>query len=979
MMFSESSDPRLFGLAPGIDFPSALLAGLRDRMQDRPPEAIARVRILLNTRRMARRLKEMLEAGSPGLLPRIGLVTDLDALMPGFDIPPAVPALRRRLELSQLVSALLDRQPDLAPRTALYDLADSLADLMDEMQGEGVTPELIAALDTGDLSGHWERALTFLKLVQRYFGENPEAPDPEARRRRQVAALISSWRDTPPADPIIVAGSTGSRGTTAMLMEAVARLPQGAIVLPGFDFDMPDRVWAAMGSALTAEDHPQFRFRAFCDRIGVGPAEVRPWTDAVPANPARNRLVSLSLRPAPVTDQWMTEGPRLSDLDSATQGITLLEARSMREEALCIALRLRKAAEDGRTAALITPERMLARQVTAALVPWGIVPDDSAGLPLALSPPGRFLRQVGELLGTPLTPEPLLALLKHPLAHTGIDRGPHLRLTRELELYIRRTGMPFPDGAQLNAFAAQSGDDKAAPWAAWIAETLLPLAGAEVGRMAELVTLHLEAAARMAHGAEGDGAGDLWMQKAGELALQTVEELQQEAIHGGTLPARDYISLFAAVLAQHDVRESDLPHPHVLIWGTLEARVHGADMLILGGLNDGTWPAAPAPDPWLNRALRDQAGLLLPERKIGLSAHDFQQAIAASEVWLTRSVRSDEAETVPSRWISRLTNLLDGLPDQGGPQALAAMRARGATWQRLASDFEAAPDIDRASRPAPRPPVGVRPRQLSVTEIKTLIRDPYAIYARHVLGLKQLDPLTTEADAPLRGTVIHDIMETWVRASLADPAKLTAEALIAEAADTLERDVPWPAVRRLWLARIARVAPRIAAAESVRRRQAMPEAFEVRGRMEFSDAGFVLTAKADRIDRDTAGGLRLLDYKTGQLPTQKAQKAFDKQLLLETLMAEEGAFEGIPPEAVIEAIYVGLGPDPKDMPAPLDEMPRAEIRAEFVKLIRAYQSPDQGYASRRAMEKETDVGRYDSLARFGEWDVTDLPDPETLT
>jgi len=555
----------------------------------------------------------------------------------------------------RLVAGLLDQAPDLAPRAALYDLSDSLAALMDEMHGEGVSPQVLYDMDVSNHSEHWARSLRFLQIVQHYFDRAGEAPDVETRQRLVVAALGKLWDTAPPQGPVILAGSTGSRGTTMLLMQAVARLPQGAIVLPGYDFDMGADTWADLDDALTAEDHPQYRFRALMHRLGIGPDDVMRWTGTTPPNPARNRLVSLALRPAPVTDRWLTEGPDLGPLTLAFDGVTLLEAPSQRDEALAIAMRLRQAAEEGITAALITPDRMLTRQVTAALDRWGILPDDSAGTPLQLTPPGRFLRLVGALFHRKSDAAALVTLLKHPLTHTGSHRGNHLRWTHELELYLRKEGLPHPSVTDLQGFAERH--DGAGDWAAWVADCLTGQQdGAELP-LAEHVSRHLTLAARIAQGPEGVGQGDLWGEKPGREALKAVTEMQTEAEAGGPMGPADYAALFNAILQRGEVRERDAPHPRILIWGTLEARVQGADLLILGGLNEGTWPEMPAPDPWLNRQMRHDAGLLLPERRIGLSAHDFQQAIAAPQVWLTRSIRSDDAQTVPSRWLPRRTAL----------------------------------------------------------------------------------------------------------------------------------------------------------------------------------------------------------------------------------------------------------------------------------------------------------------------------------
>ncbi|KNX40666.1 PD-(D/E)XK nuclease superfamily protein [Roseovarius tolerans] len=973
-MFEPSDTPRVFGLAPGVDFPRALVEGLRARHAGQPPETLARATLIVNTRRMARRIRDLFDQGPPCLLPRISLVTDLGEMWDLAHIPDPVPRLRRRLELVQLISTLLDTQPDLAPRSAIFDLSDSLAGLMDEMHGEGVPPQVIEDLDVTDQSGHWARIKSFLGIVRHYFEADPENPDVETRQRLVIERLADLWALKPPQSPIIVAGSTGSRGATQLLMQAVARLPQGAVVLPGFDFDAPAHVWDALADPMTSEDHPQYRFVRFAQGAGIAPQDIAPWSDDTPPDPARNALVSLALRPAPVTDQWLRDGPNLRDLAPAMADVTLIEAQSTRTEALAIAMRLRQAAEDGQTAALITPDRTLSRQVTAALDRWHILPDDSAGQPLHLSPPGRLLRHVADLFRHPLSAEALLTLLKHPLTHQGAARNDHLRLTRDLELHLRRNGPPYPTRDSLTEWTAGKSDPFLADWVNWLCDCFTDRAQPDDAPLGTRVEAHVRLAERIAQGCVGDGSGTLWQKEAGQDALKLINSLRDEAGVAGTLNATDYASLFHSILSGEEVRDPTDPHPHILIWGTLEARVQGADLLILAGLNEGSWPEAPKPDPWLNRALRHQAGLLLPERRIGLSAHDFQQAVAAKEVWLTRSVRSDDAETVVSRWLNRVQNLLSGLPAQGGPEALTAMRARGQAWLDQVTALESPGEVPRAPRPAPAPPVAARPDRLSVTEIKRLIRDPYAIYARHVLRLRPLDPLMKLPDALLRGTVLHEILELFVKQALDHPDQNTREALLAIADTVLAQNVPWGEARALWLARLERVADWFIETEAERRTHATPARFEEGGRTEIPELGFALSATADRLDLDAHGRMYIYDYKTGTPPTAKEQKSFDKQLLLEAAMAERGGFGDIGPVKVMRAAFIGLGSSPKEVAAPLDEEPPDQIWSEFKELISAYSVPHKGYVARRAMHSSEDRGDYDQLARFGEWDVTDPPD-----
>lgn len=976
-MFEPTDRPRVYGVAPGVDFPDALVQGIRTQFSDAPAHAMANVQIIVNTRRMQRRIRSIFDSGPSCLLPRIQLLTDFGRGIGAADIPPPVSPIRRRFELVQLISSLLRQQPDLAARTSIYDLADSLAGLMDEMNGEGVSPDAIEALDVSDQSGHWERAQKFFGIARHFLDNVDDAPDSETRQRMVIERLVTSWEHTPPQNPVIVAGSTGSRGTTALLMEAVARLPQGALVLPGFDFDTPKSVWESLSDALSSEDHPQFRFHKLAKSLGIETDDILNWTTVSAPNPARNKLVSLALRPAPVTDQWLKEGPKLADLEGATKDITLLLAPSMRDEALAIALRLRQAAEDGQTAALISPDRMLTRQVTAALGRWDIVPDDSAGTPLQLSPPGRFLRHISTLFHRKLTSETLLTLLKHPLTHSGTDRNIHLLNTRDLELSIRKHGITYPDAPFLSAWSSARNRDLS-DWGSWLVRCFCDQEAQKEAPLEDRLDTHIALAEDISKGVD-DTAGRLWDEAAGRSALHLVQELQDNARYAGSLGPSDYSDLFGSVLGRKDVRDRDSGHPNILIWGTLEARVQGADLVILGGLNDGSWPESPTPDPWLNRSMRHKAGLLLPERRIGLSAHDFQQAVGAPQVWLTRSIRSDDSETVPSRWINRLANLLEGLPGQGGDLALHNMTQRGQHWLSLARELERFDPIAPATRPSPRPPVSARPKQLSVTEIKKLIRDPYAIFARHVLRLRPLNALMRTPDALLRGIVVHDVLERFVKDSSADPSCLTQAHLTKISETVLAENVPWPAARTLWQARVERAAEHFILGEKARQATAIPIAYERKVVVELPDLDFKLTGQADRIDRDSYGHLLIYDYKTGTLPTKLQQRHFDKQLLLEAAMAEQGGFAEIDPAKVSGAVYLAFNNTSVDVPAPLDDTPPAQVWSEFQTLIRKYLQQEQGFTARRALRKDTDHSDYDQLARFGEWDVTDEPAPEELT
>jgi double-strand break repair protein AddB len=831
----------------------------------------------------------------------------------------------------------------------------------------------------GNASEHWERSLKFLGIITDYWSAQ-ELVDTEARQRTVIEALAESWKNTPPDHPIIVAGSTGSRGATALFMQAVASLPQGAVVLPGFDAQAPKAVWDVLSRPQANDDHPQSMLARLIGRLELDATTLKQWHEAPVFSKARNKLMSLALRPAPVTDQWLEEGPELEPLVAkATGHVSMIAAASPKEEAGAIAICLRDAAEKNETAVLISPDRNLTRRVSAHLNRWKIIPDDSAGEPLHLTPAGIFARLTAGLINKDLTPAELIAVLKHPLTHKSADRNNHQRMTRDLELAaldrdtpVIRGGPPSVDFELIGEWAdTQPADVKT--WASWITQVFRPLSDQAKRPMAAWVDIHLELMAALSKGVTGD-AHSLWEGHDGQVAQRVFDNLRTEAVGGLEWAAADYGALLYSLLKSEEVRNALEPHPNIAIWGTLEARVQGADLVILGGLNEGIWPKKPNPDPWLNRAMRKQLGLLLPERNIGLSAHDFQQAFAQKRVVVSRAIRDGEAPTVASRWVTRLENLLGGLGETG-KQALTDMATRGDQWIGLARSLDRPlGKLGKATRPAPIPPLGAHPKKLSVTRIKTLVRNPYEIYAQSVLRLRPLKAYGLEADALERGIVLHKIIETYNSSEPVKSGDYTPEHFLKLAADILEQDVPWPSARRLWFGRLQRMASWFVEAEKARAAKGAMVAQEVTGSRNATEFDFTLTAKADRLDLDVSGQVIIHDYKSGDPPTAKVIELFDKQLQLEAAIAEVGGFDGLDPAAVSTLQYIGLkGPDKVRSVDVSDD-----TWADLVQLLKSHFDGGIGYGARLKMQMDNYGSDYDHLSRLGEWEETDPLDVKVV-
>ena len=974
-IFSDRPQTRIFGIAPGRDFSHDLVAGLLARHAGTSPDVLARTTILTNTQRAARRLETVFAQTGPCLLPRIRVITDLarDPLLadpaPTSDEPPIATHLR----LTQLVRRLLETDTGLAPPVAAFDLAASLAELMDEMAGADIPANAFDTLKVDTASRHWQTALQFLRLITQLWPDARNGPD--ARQIQAVRNLAIRWAENPPRDPVILAGSTGSRAPTRELMSAVLALPQGALLLPGFDHTLGPESWAVLTDPTTA-DHPQFGFAALANALGFDPNQVAHWHAPEPPT-ARAQLLSLALRPAPVTHEWRRAGPALApQLPQAFAGLDILTAPNERAEAAAIAAALRAGLDTGQSVALITPDGTLSRRVTAQLARWDILPDESAGQPLHLTPEGVFL---GLLLDWSHTPDPvtLTALLKHPLTASQGDRSAHLALTRRLDAtYLRDCG-PVVDWPALQSWATE--DDKL--WTSWLEAALTQTCQATT--LADHVARHRQLAEALCADPYATAAptpNPFWTTDLGAALDRILSQLTDVTDAAGPVSGRDYRAIFDR-LTSAEKRRSDSPtvDQRVLIWGQLEARVQSADLIILGGLNEGTWPAQPPPDPWLSRDMRAALNLASPERRIGLAAHDFQQSASGARVIMSRASRLDNTPTVPSRWLVRLENLVNGLGAQAQSEWTSACQ-RGETLLAQADALDA-PDSNQtaAPRPAPVPPMAARPTRIYVTHAETLVRDPYAYYARHILNLRELPRAGRLPDPRDRGNALHATLEKFVADTLTGLPN-DADAAFVRALDwTMENKVPWPAERRLWHARLARLATDFIRAEQARRQIAQPQGLETKGvvRIPGFARNLELAAKADRIDVASDGGVAIYDYKSS-IPTDKQSKAFAVQLPLEAKMVTMGGFLDKLAHHAVALELIGLSKPGEVHGYSTDMEGINRIWDNFLRLIAHYEDPASAYPSRLRVHKNRDDGDYDHLARRGEWADGDDFDPEVL-
>ena len=328
-----------------------------------------------------------------------------------------------------------------------YALAGDLAALIDDMIIEGAPSAKIETLAPDAYDPYWRITLEFLKIA---IARWPQwlAEHGLIDRASRIALLIDdeikALEAGAPRGPTIIAGSTGNRAT-ARLIAAIARAPQGAVVLPGLDLDLDDGAWALIGASgeasLGLAGHPQWLMRRLIGEIGVNRDDVSAGLGALsPALAARSAFLTEALRPAESTDSGATgtraSAARPSPLRLA--GVTIVVADNETEEALALAIAMRETLETpGRTAALVTPDPSISRRVAAELRRWGVEVEDSAGRTLGQSPAGALARLILDA-AIEFTPRSFLALLAHPAARFGRARAEAERATRALELAVFR-------------------------------------------------------------------------------------------------------------------------------------------------------------------------------------------------------------------------------------------------------------------------------------------------------------------------------------------------------------------------------------------------------------------------------------------------------------------------------------------------------------------------------------------------------------
>jgi len=1009
--FLDQASPRIFTIPSGEDFQMVLAKGILAASKENPdPFALHDTIVLTPTRRSVRSLSaaflQLTGDNKAVLLPQILPIGDVDADEPPFiaghiplDIAPEISSNARVFSLARIVMhrAKISKQP--VSLTAALTEASAIASLLDTAAHEGIDDFSFATEEFQTfLQGqpqHIQNAARFLEIINTYWPQELRdlgLIDPALRRSKMLDALSEQWTKNPTHKNVIAAGSTGSQKATANLLRVVSKLPNGCVVLPGLDQDLDNKAWDQVAKS---PGHPQFGMNKLLRRLSATRDTIQLWpqVNVDLGLKRRRRIINEALTPADITSDWLN---RLAEIGrtfemnieqlmhDALDGLSLIEAETQDEEALVIALAIRETLEHPtKTAMLVTPDRALARRVRAALQRWSIDIDDSAGVPLSEDATGIYIRLVLSLWADPADPAALLALLVHPLSGLGGDRKQILPLIRQMEINFLRGIRKHQDLSHLIEIIQKSqhtNKQQIADLLQYLHDTFQTAEISKKASFSEFASLHAKLVENLAATETLSGDQALWRGKNGEMASSLFRSLIEDSKPIEEISFDEYARCFKVFAEQVSVRPQQPKGGRIRILGPLEARQQSADLILLSGLDEGVWPAITKANPFLSRNLIKQIKLPDPEQRLGLSAHDFCELACKQQVIMTRAARRDGSPTIASRWIWRLNTLTDAAI---GDVARKELLRPNTDYLKIARAIWQIEQFHPAKQPEPKPPLSQRPEELSVTRIKVLIRNPFAIYGQKILGLFALDDVGKAPGASERGTAIHRALELW--------AGHAPSGTLEQKTDKLSGSI----IEQLLLAGFdpsdmaieAPVSERIAKAFLQWEQQRQQDGFtlaatEKKGCLDiFLKKGqrIKITATSDRID--SFGNMwAVVDYKTGGAPSSKEVLAgWDPQLPLTGAIIHGGGFaeHKIKSGEITELAYLKLSGGEKTLDhvtiklgkngfASIQELAEVELD-RVTKLFQTFADPETAYLCQPRSKYTDDYSDYDHLARRAEW------------
>ncbi len=819
------------------------------------------------------------------------------------------------------------------------NIASQLKNLFDDIERQEIDMEKIHEIDDSDLAQHRQFTLDFLKKFYVRV-KNSILKDNVFSKVAYQNLIINYFAATIDSQglksPLVVAGSTGSVNFSKKLIKSIAADKNGHVVLYGLNQEV---------ERVEKEVHPQFILSELLKFIEVEKSAVVEIAEEKfkICDELRVDLLLTSMLPSEETHAWQRLEKNLKVTEDLEKNFSYVQAKNEIEEARIIAAAASQASLVNKRVAIIANDHKFVELLKAELRKFLVKYNDARSLNLSSSKLVGLILLLFELLENDFESATLLAVLKHPFS-IYLDE----KTLVDFEVKVLREQRSGDGLVALKEKIKFAQDEEMKNFFASFLENIEPLknlyGNVELSKYFLAITQVIE-----------NFSAKTWQELIElEPAAEELGEFFKKLQNAGefVVDVKESSRFFQSLFAQISYFEHSDSLASIQIMSTIEARLLNFDLMIVSSLNQGDFPQIEG-ENWLGRKIRSDLGIDLSAKKYGQNAYDFCNYLSNESVILTRCHVKGGALAIASPFILRLEILC---------KKLAIKLDDGKKYFDLLEklDFVEASKIKvKAQELSPKPPLEYRPKKLSITEIPKLLSDPYQIYAKRILQLRELNRIDYEPEFREFGTFVHKALEDYIKNSQEEFFMQKAENIFAKFFISNEAKlIWWPKFENIFQNFIV----------ENKGLQSSKDCVEVSIKMFVKDV--LISGKIDRVSF-FGDEVEIFDYKTGQIPSTKdVACGLQPQLTIYALMLILGSIENlknISPEKIKSLSYWKLSATAesevkkvfKDHEEIKIVIAAAKIGLE--KLIEHFNDSNNGYASDLEPQRKHE---YSHLARI---------------
>lgn len=860
--------PNIFNIPANYHFLESLFDWLQENFSDK----ISEVKIFLPNRRSCRQLKQIfIDKKLNIFLPKIKAISDL-SYEDFFDLSldsetkntidellqiKVISGIEHLLFLAKEIEKLAVFGNEVEFNQA-FKISLILKDLFDEIERAETDLKKLSEIDDSDLSSHRQLTLDFLKNFHVQIKNSLLKKNIFFTTSFQnfiAEKFIETLQKNTLKTPLIIAGSTGSTAFGKKLIKAVSQQKNGYVILCGLCEGKTD---------FNAENHPQFFLNQLLNFLGIEKNSVKKIAKEkfLLSDENRQNLLSLLMLPGFESFKWQNAEAYLNKkttIEDLEKNFKLIETKNEIEEAKIIALILSKSTAQKKNSAVITNNQKLADLLKLELEQASLPFNDTRNLGVFNSKLINFLLLILELIESEFNSHSLLAVLKNPLCYHSQNK----EIIADFEIKILRQERVKPgiEGIKekLRILSEKKLTDFFEDFYSKLSDESNPNFSAKI---LNLIKIAENLSKKSWH--------DLLETEPAQVELfEFFEELKSQT--DLKISGNNFLANLKDLLAQISFFEKSDATSSIQILSTIEARLLNYDLVIIASLNEGEFPEIET-DNWLGKKIRKDLKIERSAKKIGQNAYDFCNYLSNQKVILTRSKARNSTVLIASPFLLKFKTLCQkiGIALNSGEEYFAFLKNSQSNESKA-----------EKQETNPKPKAEFRPKKLSITEISKLISDPYAIYAKKILELRELEKIDYESSYAEFGSFVHKALEDFIKNPQQNNFLEKSEKIFTKYFFSEEAKLTWlPKFKNIF-------------ADFLCKNEEFSDCenyVEIPVKIKIGEN--LISGKIDRLIRDETGLLKIFDYKTGEIPTKKTVTfGTEPQLTIAVLAIVEGLIE----------------------------------------------------------------------------------------